>query len=117
LASLGDSKFDVIVSLADNSSRHTQSVLSDAWKVLKPSGSLKLAEDFNRTFDHSSALSSALTLSGFTQQQNTELDGIVFVCALQSLLKHRKLSGSGEVIFYCFLFRIELTPAFYFLGY
>lgn len=79
LAATSESKFDTIVTLSESSSYLTQALLMDLWKLLKPQGSLKLLEPFDRTFEHSATLSSALTLSGFTGQATSNHKDIVFV--------------------------------------
>lgn len=79
LASSSESKFDVIVTLSDSATYLTQALLMDLWKLLKPQGSLKLLEPFDRTFEHSSSLTSSLTLSGFANQTTSSHSNIVLV--------------------------------------
>lgn len=69
----------MVVSLASKAEVHTQALLMDVWKVVKPQGSVRLLEDFARSFEHSSTLANALTLAGFSQQANSTHGDIVMV--------------------------------------
>jgi hypothetical protein len=79
LSSSPENQFDTIVSVSSESSHHSQSLILEYWRVLKPQGTLKLLERFDRSFEHSSSLSNALTLSGFSQQSNTNHGDFVMV--------------------------------------
>jgi len=87
LSSYGENRFDTIISLTSAPDLHTQALLMEIWRVVKPQGSVRLLEDFQRTFEHSSHLASALTLAGFTHQVNSTHGDVVMVrvnAALQS---------------------------------
>ena len=94
MAGLGVNKFDVVVSVATSPEDHSQSLLLELWKVLKPSGSIKLLELFDRTFELSSRLSNNLTLAGFSNQTTSAVDFVVMVTST----KPKYTTGASQPI-------------------